>query len=76
MLLNHHEVLLVDDGTLDTVISVDGEQYRYDAEYAAMFRDGDGTLTEEGFIELAKESIEVHELIRDPAWENIGRGEI
>ena len=76
MLLNNHEVLLEDDGTLDTVISVDGEQYRYDTEYAAMFRDGDGTLTEKGFIKLAKETIEAHEFETDPAWKNVGRGEI
>ncbi len=27
------ECLLIDDGTLDTVVTVDGKEYRFDSEY-------------------------------------------
>lgn len=56
-------VLLVDDGTLDTVISVSHlliavREYRYDCEYAAQHRDNNGTMTNDGFVELAEESVD------------------
>lgn len=56
-------VLLEDDGTMDTVISVehslaDKREYRYDCEYASHFRDESGAMTEAGFKELAEESID------------------
>jgi hypothetical protein len=49
---------LGDDGTMDTVIEVNGVRVRFDCEYAARFRDGRGQVTEEGFKELAVEAIE------------------
>ncbi len=56
-------VLLEDDGTLDTVISVshpliEQQEFRYSTEYGSMFRDEDGAMTEDGFAELAKESVD------------------
>jgi len=58
------DVCLCDDGTMDTVVSVshgliETKEYRYDGEYAAQFRDEDtGAMTDEGFAELAEESVE------------------
>ena len=58
-------VLLEDDGTMDTVISVEHSlagkrEYRYSCEYGAMFRDDDGAMTDEGFKELADESVDAY----------------
>lgn len=55
------EVYLVDEGTLDTVIQIEGTEFvnRFDQEYASSFRDEQtGELTEEGFRELAEETVE------------------
>lgn len=58
------DVCLCDDGTMDTVVSVSHgliktREYRYDCEYASYFRDENtGAMTDEGFTELAKESLE------------------
>jgi len=60
-LTDNYDCYLVDDGTLDTVISVDGNNVRFDAEYASQYRTTSGKLTENGFIELAREAIEHHE---------------
>ena len=54
-----HEVYLVDDGTMDTVISVDGEQHRFDGEYASQFRNKQtGAMTAKGLRALAMEVID------------------
>tara|TARA_Y100000031_G_scaffold98392_1_gene107748 strand:+ start:147 stop:380 length:234 start_codon:yes stop_codon:yes gene_type:complete len=53
-----YECSLVDDGTLDTVIEIDGTEHRFDGEFANQYRDKNGTMTEKGFIELCKECIE------------------
>ena len=58
-------VLLEDDGTIDTVVSVSHslagrQEYRYDCEYASQYRDENGAMTEKGFEELAKESAEAY----------------
>ena len=53
-----HEVFLQDDGTLDTVILVDGVQIRYSQEYAADFRTESGMLTYDGLKELAIEALQ------------------
>ena len=51
-----YECFLVDDGTLDTVIEVDGREFRFsDTSWA---RDESGTITDKGFIELCNECIE------------------
>ena len=50
-----HDVYLSDDGTLDTVIEVDGTEHRFDGEYAAEYRDRDGAMTIKGLRSLALE---------------------
>ena len=52
------ECYLIDDGTLDTVIEIDGTEHRFDGEFANQYRDKNGTMMEEGFIELVKSAIE------------------
>ena len=53
-----HEVYLCDDGTLDTVISIDGKETRFDGEYAAEFRNKSGDMTKSGLRTLAIECLE------------------
>jgi len=48
-----HDVSLCDDGTMDTVIDVDGHEVRFDGEFAAGFRGRDGAMTRRGLRELA-----------------------
>lgn len=56
-----HRVRLIDDGTLDTVLSVDGCQHRYSQDFAEEFRDPcDGHMTEDGFFALAETAIDEH----------------
>lgn len=50
-----HEVFLCDDGTMDTVIEVDGVEHRFDCEYASNMRDKTGAMTERGLRELGLE---------------------
>ena len=38
---------LIDDGTLDTVIAIDGEQHRFDADWASEYRDENGAIIDE-----------------------------
>ena len=52
-----HEAWLCDDGTLDTVISVDGHEVRYDGDYAAeVARDQHGCIKRKGLRRLAIEA--------------------
>ena len=57
MNIDGHDCFLGDDGTLDTVIEVDGKEFRFgDTSWA---RDPNtGEMTDEGFVELCKECIE------------------
>ena len=55
---HYHEVGLGDDGTMDTVIEVDGREFRFDGEYASSYRRRDGSMTERGVRELARECLE------------------
>lgn len=56
------DVYLEDDGTMDTVISINGKEFRFDAEFASMFRDPDtGAMTEEGLEELALDALSTME---------------
>lgn len=48
-------VQLIDDGTLDTVLEIDGEELRYDHETGAEYRDEDGELD---FIRFCLDHIE------------------
>jgi len=54
---NQFEVYLVDDDTIDTVIDVNGKEFRFDPEFASYWRDEDGTLSEEGLKELALDAL-------------------
>jgi len=54
---NQFDVYLVDDGTIDTVIDVNGKEFRFDSEFASFWRDEDGTLSEEGLKELALDAL-------------------
>ena len=52
-----HEVFLSDDGTLDTVIEVDGHEVRFEREYARPYRTRDGAMTDGGLRALAIEAL-------------------
>ena len=52
-----YEIELIDDGTLDTVISINNKEFRFSSEYAEIYRDKEGYMTEEGLRELAEETI-------------------
>jgi hypothetical protein len=52
------DVELVDDGTLDTVISINGREFRFDQEFTGMWRDREeGTLSDESLKELALDAL-------------------
>ena len=53
-----YECYLIDDCTLDTVISIDGIEHRFDGDYTSFYRDKNGIMTEKGFIELCSQCIE------------------
>jgi len=57
-----YEVFLIDDGSLDTVIEINGKIFRFDSEYASIYRNKDGEMTEKGLKELAEETIYLEEL--------------
>lgn len=59
MKLGKYEVTLIDDGTLDTVIAVNGIEFRFNEDNV---RDNDGTLSHEGFLYLAEQAIEAYEI--------------
>ena len=52
-----YKVYLIDDGTLDTVIEINGKEFRFDSEYADVYRNEKGEMTEKGLKELAEEII-------------------
>jgi hypothetical protein len=54
-----HSVELLDDGTLDTVLKIDGHEMRLSQDHAANFRDEDGILTSQALIEMAKEELDL-----------------
>ena len=56
MIIDGKECYLCDDGTLDTVIEVEGREHRWTD--TSFYRDENGILTENGFIELCQEAIE------------------
>jgi len=62
MLIKHrgeiYDAHLSDDGTLDTVIIIEGKTYRISHEHAAEFRNADGSMTDEGFEELVKDILD------------------
>ena len=52
-----YKIELIDDGTLDTVISINKKEFRFSSEYAEIYRNEKGYMTEEGLRELAEEAI-------------------
>jgi len=56
------EVFLVNDGTMDTLIILKAngvsKEYRFDSEFAFMFRKIDGSITSKGLKEIAESTIE------------------
>ena len=65
------DISLSDDGTLDTVITVDplndygidkagAQDIRFSTEYVVECRDETGAMTDEGFQELAAEALEAY----------------
>jgi hypothetical protein len=46
MLIDNYNVFLLDNGTLETVISVDGYEVTFSQEYASDFRDAEGCFTD------------------------------
>ena len=55
---HEYEVTLIDDGTLDTVVSVEGTQYRYTWDPSA-----DEETTYEDFVAWAlKDAVEMYEI--------------
>jgi len=56
-----HECYLMDDGTLDTVIEIDGMEHRFSTEFASSYRDSNGSLSGSGFTALCKMAIEEDE---------------
>jgi hypothetical protein len=53
------DVQLIDDGSLDTVVSVNGEEIRYDQEFGSQFRDRKtGGITRSGWKKLKEQAIE------------------
>mgnify|MGYP003152036866 CR=1 FL=1 len=59
-----YEVLLIDDGTLDTVISINDKEFRFSSEYAEIYRDKEGYMTEKGLQELAEETIYLESFLK------------
>ena len=54
-----YDCYLGDDGTLDTVIIVNGREVTFGQEWAGPYRDPDtGELTTEGFVELCQDCFE------------------
>ncbi len=51
-----HDVYLCDDGTMDTVIEVDGHEVRFDD--CSEHRDADGAMTRRGLRALAIDACE------------------
>ncbi len=52
-------VVLIDDGTLDTVLSVDGQELRFGQDACA--RNPDGSIPQVEFNELAEMAVEIIE---------------
>lgn len=53
-----HTVELRDDGTLDTVLVIDGEEVRLSPDFAAQYREEDGSFTDETLVHCAKDCID------------------
>lgn len=54
-------VILEDDGTLDTVVSINGCWHRYDMEFTAEYRNERGMFTRQGWIDFSEIVQEDHQ---------------
>lgn len=54
---NTFNVDLSDDGSLDTVITINGKEFRFDQEFADMWRDETGELSDAGLEEMALDAL-------------------
>jgi len=57
--IDNHYVCLIDDGTLDTVLSVNGQEVRFASD--ACVRYADGSIPQAEFDELAEMAVEIIE---------------
>ena len=53
-----NSVSLGDDGSLDTIVYVNGKEMRYETEFASQFRNKKGEITNKGWKELKKQAID------------------
>lgn len=53
MIINGHDVFLVDTGTLDTGIKIDGKIHTVDGQTAAFYRSDDGSFRTDAFKQMA-----------------------
>ena len=60
-LTENYECYLVDNGTIDTVISVNGHEIVFSHEFACDFRTLDGDFTDNSFRELCEIAIDEYQ---------------
>lgn len=58
---NEFEVNLAADGTIETVIDINGRNFTFSPEFASMWRDETGAISEEGLEELALDALAMME---------------
>ena len=54
---NTFEVSLVDDGSEDTVIDINGREFRFSSDFADLWRNEEGGLSKEGLTEIALDAL-------------------
>ncbi len=58
---NEFAVTLADDGTSDAVVNINGREFRFSGEFASMWRDEEGGISDEGLEELALDALAMME---------------
>jgi len=58
--LSWKDVKLGDDGTLDTVLWIDGCEHRYSQDFGAEYRHQDGSISGQAWKSLARECLDDH----------------
>ena len=58
---NEFDVNLAPDDTDDAVININGREFRFSGEFASMWRDEEGNISEEGLEELALDALAMME---------------
>jgi hypothetical protein len=61
MKIKGHDVFLADNGTLDTVITVDGHEIVYDCDFSGQYRDIHGDFTRKEFRALGEIAVDDYE---------------